>query len=356
MRRALALVACIACAPKAAPPAPRPAKIDVHTHFGPASVPSLVRIMDAYGIDTVVNLSGSFAGDGLEEQLAAAASAPGRIIVFANLDWDEAARGPGYGARMAQGLERAKALGARGLKIPKGLGLFYRDFRGALIAVDDPELDPIFDAAGALGFPVALHVGDPVAFWRPPSPDNERYAELLAHPGWSFYGKDVPSWEELFAALERRIARHPRTTFISVHFGNAAEYPERVAALLDKYPNLYIDTAARIPEMGRYDATKMRALFVRFQDRILFGTDLAVGRRPLDLMLGSSGNDPPTQADVDRFFSATWRYFETTDKKFDHPTPIQGDWKIDGIGLPPEVLRKVYGDNARRLLSGKSSP
>ncbi|HKA86153.1 MAG TPA: amidohydrolase family protein [Haliangiales bacterium] len=360
MRRALAILACLACAPKAAPPPPRLAKIDVHTHFGPAAVPNLLRIMDANGIDAVVNLSGSYAGEGLEEQLAAAAAAPGRIFVFANLDWDEAERGPGYGARMAEGLRRAKALGARGLKIPKGLGLFYRDFRRALIAVDDPELDVVFETAAALGFPVALHVGDPVAFWRPPTSDNERYAELVAHPGWSFYGKEVPSWEELFAALERRIARHPRTTFISVHFGNAAEYPERVAALLDKYPNLYIDTAARIPEMGRHDAAhdpeKVRALFVRFQDRILFGTDLAVGRRPLDLMLGSSGRDPPTQADVDRFFSATWRYFETNDRQFDHPTPIQGDWKIDGIGLPPEVLRKVYGENARRLLGLKNSP
>jgi predicted TIM-barrel fold metal-dependent hydrolase len=355
VRVALAAILCLACAPKAAPPPPRAVKIDMHTHFGPRAVPNLLRLMDAYGIDQVVNLSGSFAGEGLEEQLAAAAATHGRIIVFANLDWDEARRGPGYGARMAAGLRHAAELGARGLKIPKGLGLFYRDFRGRLIAVDDPELDPIFDAAGGLGFPVAIHVGDPVAFWRPPTPDNERYAELLAHPGWSFSDKDVPSWEDLHAALERRVARHPRTTFISVHFGNAAEYPDRVAALLDRYPNLYIDTAARIPEMGRYDAAKMHALFLRYQDRILFGTDLALGQRPLDLMLGSSGDAPPTQADVDRFFSATWRYFETRDRGFDHPTAIQGDWKIDGIGLPPEVLRKVYGDNARRLLGATSS-
>jgi predicted TIM-barrel fold metal-dependent hydrolase len=325
-------------------------KIDVHTHFGPDGAAHLIALMDAHGIDTVVNLSGGTPGRGLEEQLAVAARYPGRIVVFTLLDWRKARTGPGYGRRMAADLPRAKQLGARGVKIPKGLGLGYTDATGRLIAVDDPELDPIFAAAGELGLPIAIHVGDPVAFWRPPTPDNERYDELRAHPDWSFNGAGVPSWEELFAQLERRIARHPGTTFISVHFGNAAEYPDRVAALLDKYPNLYVDTAARIPEMGRHDAEKMHALLEKYQGRVLFGTDLGVGAEPNDLMLGSTGAEPPTPADVERFFSATWRYFETRDKAFPHPTPIQGDWTIDGVGLAPGALRKIYGDNARRLL------
>src|SRR5262249_33713722 len=161
----------------------------------------------------------------------------------------------------------------RGLKIPKGLGLGYLDYAHRRIPVDDPELDPVFAAAGELGMPVAIHTGDPVAFFRPATADNERWDELQAHPDWSFYGNGYPSWEELFAELEHRIARHPRTTFISVHFGNAAEYPERVAALLDRYPNLYVDTAARIPELGRHDAASLRAIFLAHEDRILFGTD-----------------------------------------------------------------------------------
>lgn len=329
---------------------PRYRKIDVHTHFGPASLPHLIPLLDHHGIDVVVNLSGGVPGRGLEEQLAAAARHPGRIVVFANLDWREPLRGPGYGARMAAGVARAKELGAAGIKIPKGLGLGFVDASRRLIPVDDPELDPVFETAGELGLVVAIHVADPVAFFRPATPDNERYEELSVHPEWSFYGKPVPSWEELLAALERRIARHPRTTFVSVHFGNAAEYPERVAAWLDRYPNLYVDTAARIPELGRHPPEKLRALFLRHQDRILFGTDLGVGAEPGDLMLGSTGKQPPTAADVDRFFAATWRFFETQDRQFDHPTPIQGNWKIDGLGLPPEVLRKIYGDNAARLL------
>src|SRR5262249_54352012 len=297
-----------------------------------------------------VILSAGTPGRGLEEQLAAAARWPGRIVVFTLLDWRKARAGPGYGARMAADLPRAKELGARGVKIPKGLGLGYTDHTGRLIAVDDPELDPIFQTAGELGLPVAIHVGDPVAFWKPATPENERWDELRVHPEWSFYGTGVPSWEELFAQLERRIARHPGTTFISVHFGNAAEYPERVAALLDKYPNLYVDTAARVPEMGRFDAEKMHAILERHKDRVLFGTDLGVGVEAYDLMLGSTGAEKPTQADIDRFFSATWRYFETRDRGFPHPTPIQGSWTIDGVGLSKDALRAIYGGNAARLL------
>lgn len=344
-----------------APPAidaapPRPRRIDVHAHFGPSAAAHAIALMDAYGIDVIVNLSGGAPGRGLEEQLAAAARFPGRIVVFANLDWRLPQAGPGYGRKMAADLVESRRLGAVGLKIPKGLGLGFVDHAGKLIAVDDPELDPVFDKAGELHMPVAIHVGDPVAFWRPPTADNERLEELSVHPEWSFYGAPVPSWEELFAALERRVARHPKTTFVSVHFGNAPEDPERVAALLDKYPNLHVDTAARVPELGRQPADKMRALMVKHQDRILLGTDLGVGRRPLDLMLGSTGAEPPTKADVDHFFASTWRWFETRDRGFAHPTPVQGKWTIDGVGLPPAVLAKIYAGNAERVLGLPVTP
>jgi len=164
----------------------------------------------------------------------------------------------------------------------------------------------------------------------------------------------VPSWEELYAGFERLVAAHPRTTFIGVHFGNDPEDPAKVEAMLTRYPNFYIDTAARIPEIGRTDAAhgqeRMRAFFLKWQDRILFGTDVAVGPEPGDLMMGSTGKDPPTAEEVERFFDATFRYFETGEKGMRHPTPIQGRWTIDGIGLPRAVLGKVYGGNASRLL------
>lgn len=364
----IAVGACTGCAKSPTKPAHR-FKVDTHVHVGPDGIANLIALMDAHGIDVAVNLSGGSPGRGLEIQVEAARKTNGRVVVFANLDWRRPRMGPGYGADMAASIYKAKELGAIGLKIPKGLGIGFTDYTGQLIPVDSPELDAVFDACGAVGFPIAIHVGDPKAFWRPPTPDNERYDELGVHPEWSFYqgpsgpssgeaGRasraPVPSWEELAAALERRIARHPKTTFISVHFGNDPEDPAHVAALLDRYPNMYVDTAARVPEIGRYDAAKLRKIFVDHADRILFGTDLGVGPDPRDLMLGSTGKDPPGPAEVERFFASTWRFFETSDKQFDHPTPVQGRWKIDGIGLDDATLRKVYGENAARLLGLKA--
>lgn len=358
---ALALVACRGRS--VSEPAPAPAAessaievpsdaipmLDLHVHLSPSGVPRLLKLMTRYGIERVVNLSGGDPLGALDEQLAAAATAPGKIIVFTTLAYDQVEYRD-YGRRMTRLLELAHDRGARGLKIAKVLGLGLRDPEGHLIPVDDPALDPVFERAGELGMPVAIHTGDPEAFWRPVDAVNPRRAELEAHPGWALHGRAVPSFDELLAQLERRIARHPHTTFISVHFGNAAERPEYVAQLLRKYPNLYIDTAARIPEMGRHPPDELRAFCLEFQDRILYGSDLGVGPEPSPLFLGSQGPRPPTPAEQERFFSATRRYFETSDVAFEHPTPIQGDWKISGIALPRPVLEKIYHDNAARLL------
>ena len=122
--------------------------------------------------------------------------------------------------------------------------------------------------------------------------------------------------------------------------------------MLDKYPNFYIDTAARVPEMGRHPVDQMRSFYEKYQDRILFGTDTGVGASQDDMMYGSNGANPPTRADEVRFFTQTWRYFETLDRQFESPTPIQGRWKIDGVGLPEPILRKVYFENAASSCAG----
>jgi predicted TIM-barrel fold metal-dependent hydrolase len=359
---AVVALACQAAhaAPDAAA-APRLPRIDVHMHIGPNGIDRLIKLMDRWGIDGAINLSGMYPGPRhmLETQLEAARKAGGRVAVFANVDFRTVLRVPDYGKVMAAQLAEAKKLGAVGLKIPKGLGLGYARADGQdLLAVDDPGLDPLFEKAGELGMPVAMHVGDPKAFWKPANKSNERWDELQAHPEWSFHGEVAkgipwPSWESLYKAFERRVARHPRTIFIGVHFGNDPEDPDTVARMLDKYPNLYIDTAARVPEIGRHDAEKMRRFFIKYQDRVLFGTDTGVGETQEEMMYGSNGANPPTEADEKRFFTATWRYFETRDKHFESPTPIQGRWKIDGVGLPEPVLRKIYFENAARLLKWK---
>jgi predicted TIM-barrel fold metal-dependent hydrolase len=321
----------------------------MHVHLSPLAVERLEQLMKRYGFDHAVNLSGGTPRQGLPIQLQAARESRGKVTVFTTLAYEEAER-PGYGKRMAEALRISQRMGARGLKIAKALGLGLADPDGNLIPVDAPELDPVFETAAELGMPVAIHTGDPKAFWLPVNEKNERYAELKAHPAWALHGRDVPSFAELLAQLERRVARHPKTTFIAVHFGNCAEDPEFVARALRKYPNLYIDTAARIPEMGRHPPERMRAFFIEFQDRILFGSDLGVGPDGTPLFLGSEGSAPPTDEEERLFFSATRRYFETRDRDFAHPTPIQGAWKISGINLPRDVLAKVYGKNAQRLL------
>jgi predicted TIM-barrel fold metal-dependent hydrolase len=324
-------------------------RIDVHLHVSSDGAAHALELMKQEGISLGVNLSGGAPGGGLEAQLQAAKALDGRLLVFTSPPWQEAQK-PGFGVRFAAALRQAAKLGARGLKIHKALGLAVRHPDGKLVRVDDPELDALFHTAGELGFPVMIHTGDPLAFWLPPDESNERFAELDAHPAWSLYGLKVPSFDELYAQYEARIARHPNTTFVGVHFGNCAEQPERVAQSLRKFPNLYIDTSARLPELGRHPPERVRAFFEEFQDRIVFGSDLGIGPAGKSLFLGSRGKTRPTDADRRLFFDATRAYFETSAANMAHPTPIQGDWLIHGIELTPAILDKLYFDNARRLL------
>ncbi len=328
-------------------------RIDAHAHLMPVSSEEALEFYRRYGVEAAVNVSGGYPGQGLTESDEAARDSGGRLFYMCNIPWRLPVDDPNFVRAAVLCLETCRELGGLAWKIPKilGLGTYYSD--GRLAPVDAPELDPIFERAGELGMPVLIHSGDPQAFFEPPTPDNERYEELQVHPLWSFYGPEFPSWEEIYAQFERRVARHPEVTFIGAHFGNAPEEPERVAAMLERYPNLVIDTAARIPEIGRHDPQEMHDFFVRFQDRILFATDLGYGRDRLGrrrLSLGSRGAEEPTEEEIERFWASTWRYFETRDQSFPNPTPIQGRWPISGIGLPPAVLEKVYRRNAERVL------
>lgn len=331
--------------------------IDLHQHvdYTAEHLARCVRIMDGAGIGLVVNLSGgsvtSKSGEPSEfERNRALADRlfPGRFVHYFSLDyagWDAADWAP----RAVRQVEDAHRLGAAGLKEYKRLGLYLRDAAGRLIRVDDPKLDPVWKRCGELGLPVSIHVADPVAFWRPYDATNERWAELKDHPGWWFGDPSKhPPFRDLVDALDRVVGRHPETTFVGVHFANFAEDLDWVEQALDRHPNFRADLAARIPELGRHEPARVRRLFLKHADRILFGTDFQVYDR---LILGSSGKEaPPTDADAAVFFAKHWRWLETNDRQFAHMTPIQGDWKIDAIGLPPEVLRQVYFDNARRLL------
>jgi len=333
--------------------------VDLHQHVGYTAefLGRDVKIMDAVGVGLVVNLDGGTVTPGKDgapsaferNKKLADSLYPDRFVHYMHLDysaWDE----PDFAERAARQIDEGFRLGAAGLKEYKRLGLYLRDKSGALFKVDDPRLDGVWRRCGELGMPVSIHVADPKAFWLPYNDTNERWKELKDHPSWWFGDPaKYPPWKDLLEALNRVIARHPKTTFVCVHFANNAEELDWVDASLSRYPNMMADLAARIPEIGRHDPEAVNRLFIKHQDRILFGTDFMVYKR---LILGSSGNEPPpTDADAETFFAKEWRWLETLDKDWEHMTPIQGDWTISSIGLPADVLRKVYFDNARRLLA-----
>jgi len=326
----------------------RPPVIDMHTHLDGRSADRIRTIMDRSGIQIMVNLSGGNPRSGMRSAIALSRAIPGRILNFYTPDFSNL-DAPDWGVREAIRLRMAvRRYNYKGLKISKALGLYLRERSGVLIDIDDPRFDPLWQEAGLLGIPVAIHTGDPAAFWQPLGHHNERHAELELHPAWSFHGKDVPTRNALLEARNRVIDRHPLTTFICVHFGNNPEDPDAVEELLATWPNTVVDIAARVPELGRHPPDKMRKLIQRFSTRVLFGTDIGIG--PKFLMLGSTGVEQPTDADAAQFYATHWRYLESNDRNFAHPTPIQGNWTIDAIGLPEATLQKVYADNARRLL------
>jgi predicted TIM-barrel fold metal-dependent hydrolase len=306
--------------------------IDFHNHVDDGKImpehvdpASAVRIMDECNVRTVVVLTGGWGARFARIRSELVEAHPKRFLVFAEIDYahiDE----PGY---LVKELRESVAAGARGLKVLKDLGLEVRDRSGKLLAIDDARLDPVWAEAGRLGIPVAIHTADPDAFFTPLDRHNERYDELVNHPDWHFYGHGVPDKRALLEARNRVIARHPGTTFVGLHVANHPEDLAEVSAWLDQYPNLYVETGARQAELGRQPRVA-RAFMLKYQDRILFGSDM-----------------PPDRA----MYRSWWRTLETDDDAFDYyGAPGQGRWKIYGLALPDEVLAKIYSGNAARLL------
>jgi len=328
----------------------RPPVIDIHGHISPRAFRLFSKIMDENNLRLMVNLSGGSTDKSIVMSKRMAEREP-RLIPFYSPRWRRANR-PDFGVTEANRLKNAVLKhGFKGLKIAKVLGLGLTDTQGKRLPVDWPELDPLWEMAGKLGVPVAIHTGDPKAFWEPVTPSNERFEELSLHPEWSMADPSKPSRETLLSERNRVLKRHPKTTFICVHFGNNPEDLESVDRWLNAYPNMFIDTAARVPEFGRHPPERIRAFFTRHKKRILFGTDLGLSGR--SIMLGSHGKESPTPQDIKPFYDAHWRYFEGKETQIDHPTPIQGKWKIDAASLPSDVLDHLYWKNATHLLKLK---
>jgi predicted TIM-barrel fold metal-dependent hydrolase len=335
-------------------PRSRYPNIDFHSHLSwidrkgqtdvvhhAANPEEALQVMDSKNVRIMVNLTGGY-GPLLEETIRYwQVPHPDRFIVFVEPWYDKIVM-PNYAQFQADQIERASKMGAKGLKVLKTLGLYLREQvkTGRLVKVDDRRFDGMWEAAGALKMPVAIHVSDPEAFFLPIDRFNERYEELSAHPDWSFYGKDFPSNLELQEARNRVMARHPRTKFVALHVGDSEDL-SYISECLDRYPNLYVDIAARIGELGRQPRTA-RKFFDKYQDRILFATDAT-----------PHGDETPQQIFGRELYEIYYRFLETEDEYFDYapaPKQPQGRWRIYGIVQPENILRTVYYENAARLL------
>ncbi len=319
---------------------PRFPLIDAHIHlqapFGTnwnaQPTEKLLQAMDAANVRTVIDLDGGWGEDILDAHLKHfKEKAPERFIHFGGVDWSKwPEHGDKFGEWAAQRLRDQVKRGAEGLKIWKPFGLHVKDQHGKLVKVDDERLIPLWEMAGELKVPVLVHVADPVAFFEPINNKNERIEELGNHTDWHFPSPAFPKFMSILEAFANLVRRHKNTIFIGAHVGCYAENLGWVGNLLDECPNFYIDISARLGEIGRQPYTA-RKFFIRYADKILFGTDA-------DAELAT--------------YQLYYRFLETDDEYFNYNSsevPEQGRWYVYGLYLPDEVLEKVYFQNAYKL-------
>lgn len=305
--------------------------IDVHSHqfeMGTQDLSKLVADMDRLNLAIMVNLSGG-SGERLRKAIDNVKEHyPNRFAVFANVDFEGVGQ-PGWAEKAASQLEDDVKYGARGLKVYKSLGLRDRDINGDRIPVDDERLDPVWEKCAELGIPVLIHSADPKSFWDPMDSKNERWLELKTRPGRKRSDTDPAPWQQIIDEQHRMFKRHPDTKFINAHMGWYANNLGRLAELLDEIPNMYVGIGAIIAELGR-QPRNAKAFFIRYQDRILFGKD----------------SWQPEE------FPTYFRVLETEDEYFPYYKKYHAFWAMYGLGLPEEVLKKVYFQNALGLIPG----
>ena len=306
--------------------------IDFHGHPQAllGSVESLARLgadLDALNVRMIV-VANNVSGEQLKQMIATIKTSPAmkdRVRVLAGINFQNV--GQGWAERAVAQLEADVAAGAVGIgEIGKGFGQTIKKANGSRLALDDPELDPIWQAAARLKLPVFIHTGDPQEFYQPVNYNNERWLELELFPGRRVSPDQHPNFEELMKERDNLFRRNPKTTFVAAHMGWHANDLGRLGRMMDEMPNLYVDVGAVLYDIGRQPRTA-HDFFIKYQDRILFGKD----------------SYQPEE------YPYYWRVFETNDDYFDYYRHYHAFWKLYGIGLPDEVLKKVYYQNALRI-------
>ncbi len=303
--------------------------IDVHNHqfrMPDMDLGVLIKEMDAMNMKVMVNLSGQ-SGEAITKAVAnSEKNYPGRFIVFANVDF----KGVGeknWGEKAATQLEEDVKNGANGLKIYKSLGLTSKDIQGNRIAVDDARLDAVWKKAGELKIPVLIHTADPKPFWDTMDAANERWLELALHPNRRRGADNPVPWDTLIAEQHRLFKKHTATTFIAAHFGWYPNDLKKLGQILEDMPNVVVEMGAIIAELGRQPRAA-KQFFTQYQDRILFGKDSWV----------------PSE------YATYFRVLETEDEYFPYHKKYHAFWAMYGMGLPDNILKKVYYRNALRII------
>lgn len=303
--------------------------IDIHNHQWTMPVQNLaatIGTMDSMNMQVMINLSGR-SGSYLQQCIQNVRSHyPKRFIVFANLDF--AGIGPReWTTKAVSQLEQDVKNGANGLKIYENLGLNIMDNKGKRVAVDDPRLDPIWEKCSELKIPVLIHTGAPHSFWDPVDEHNERWLELVTHPDRKRSATYPCSWQQLMNEQHNMFRKHPHTTFIAAHFDWYGGNLDMLGKLLDSIPNMYTEFGAVIAELGR-QPRRAKLFFEKYQDRILFGKDSWVPEE----------------------YTTYFRVLETEDEYFPYHKKYHAFWRMYGLGLPDEILKKIYYKNALSLL------
>lgn len=305
--------------------------IDVHNHqftMPIQDLEQLVNEMDELNMAVMVNLSG-FRGKYLEWTLEnVQENYHNRFAIFLNLDFEKLDDTDWHDSTLAL-MEEAVKQGVKGLKVYKSLGLTDKDSEGNRITVDDPRLDPIWAKCGELGIPVLIHSGEPSSFWHAKDKHNERWLELKQYPGRYRSPDEYPAFETVMAEQHRMFGNHPETIFINAHLGWFGNDLDRLGKLLDTLPNVYTELGAVLAELGRQPKTA-RKWMIKFQDRVMMGKDAY------------------NQEEYHVYF----RVLETDDEYFDYYRKRHAHWKLYGLNLPDSVLRKVYYQNALKVIPG----
>ena len=348
--------------------------IDIHHHCDvpdPDTWRIRVEMLDRAGVSAVANLDAGRVDGTLPGWLDLQKASPGRVFPFPKFSKKdfEGMQDPAFFDGLVKELRRAAERGARGIKIWKDLGMFIRDGSGKLLRIDDPRLDPFWKMCGELGLVVFMHSADPREYWYPITYDSLHYGRSEEDQYYKIPG--TPTWEELIAQRDAVVAKHPKTVFIGAHFASTQDLAG-LAERLDRYPNLYTECGARMRMLGRIHPKAVRDFFTKYQDRILFGTDiggLLAARKTKSQNWLVYGVDDPDLPKIDvrdveairrwqdrqvLSYSRHFEYFETD--RADLPAP-GGEWpRLSGVKLPPEILEKFYHGNAERLIPGFVTP